>query len=126
MSLQFWANVMTAMAVGVSLHSLMEPSNIRNRVQEINAKIHNKPYEAPKMPFTITAWRQSLLFGVVFVLALAGIAFGILSFLSLSPVVLLIATTILLFTKESINTVQINSYHGEIGTVIESVHQKRD
>ncbi|MEM9068940.1 MAG: hypothetical protein AAGE52_10555 [Myxococcota bacterium] len=125
MNLENLALASTAIAIGVSIHSLLEPGNIRNRVQELRAKLRGEPYRSNvQLPFTIDRWWKSLLFGMTFTLVICAVAFGVLWLTRPSPEICLSIIAILLLLKESVNTVQVNAYHAEIGEVIESLPSK--
>lgn len=122
MNVDMLAIATSAIAIGVSLHSLMEPSNIRNRVREMSAKLQGEAYTSPvQLPFTIDAAWKSLVLGMTFTLLASGVAFGVLWFFRPRADTCLWLIAGILLVKEAINTVQVNAYHSEIGDVIADV-----
>ncbi|MEM7136104.1 MAG: hypothetical protein AAF500_05960 [Myxococcota bacterium] len=126
MTLETLAVLSTGITVGVSVHSLMEPSNIRNRVRELNARLGGDPYTPPpQLPFAIDAAWKSLLFGMTLTLLVSALACGALWLAGPSVGLCLATIAIVLILKEAINTIQVNAYHSEIGKVIEGLPAER-
>lgn len=122
--LQFATNIALAVCIAISIHSLLEPVNIRKRVAALKAKLAGEEYTGElKLPVTLDAPWKSLMFGSAIMLVIGLIAYAVISQFSPSPATGLWAIAGILIAKEAINTLQVDAYHAEIGTVIDGLSE---
>ncbi len=122
--LQFAANIALAVCIAISVHSLLEPMNIRKRVAALKAKLAGEEYTGElKLPVTLDAPWKSLMFGSVIMLVLGLIAYFIIKQVAPPPTTIAWVIAGILIVKEAINTLQVDAYHSEIGSVIDGLDE---
>lgn len=120
--LQLVANVALSACVAISVHSLLEPINIRNRVAALKARLAGEAYDGElKLPIKLDTPIKAVSFGAIMMVVIGLITFALLSQFNLSSATIFWAITGILVAKELINTYQVDAYHAEIGDVIDNL-----
>ncbi len=115
METQTIANILLAAAIAHSLHSVMEPRNIREKVKRLVAYMDKKPYK--EIPLKIDSRAKGIGLGYSVALVTFVIAYLIVSLIDPSVRTSMIVTIGLLVLVELLNTVTIDAYHAEIEVV---------
>ena len=120
--MQFVSDVMVAATIGVSLHSLSEPFNIRIQVAALKARLAGEEFDGQiKLPFALDKPWKALLTGFTIILVTGLIAYFVVSQFTLQPITAMGIVIVVLLMKELANTLHIDRYHVEIGSVIDSI-----
>ncbi len=115
MDTQTLNNILVAVVFAHTLHSLMEPMNIRAKVARLAAYIEKKP--AKEIPINIDTRAKGIGLGYSIVVILFLIGFFITSFIDPTTKTAILIAVVAMVVIEIINTVTIDAYHAEIEKV---------
>lgn len=115
MELQTITNILLALTLAHTLHSLGEVKNIREKVKRLEAYIAKKPYK--EIPINIDTRVKGIGMGYGLVVVIFLVMFGLVSFIDPSVRTSVVISILLIVGIELINTVTIDAYHAEIEKV---------
>lgn len=122
MDLQFLLDILISVAVGVSMHSLVEPINIKKQVAHLDASLRGQKYSGHiPMPFAIDSPTKAIFVGAAFIAICGGLSYIFVSKVDITNSTAVVIVGAILLLKELINTKQIDSYHRQIAKVIANV-----
>jgi hypothetical protein len=115
MDTQTLNNILVAVVFAHTMHSLLEPVNIRAKVARLAAYIDKKP--AKEIPININTRAKGIGLGYGIVLMLFLIGFSFASLIDPTTKTSILFAVVAMVIIELVNTVTIDAYHAEIEKV---------
>ncbi len=115
MELQTLANLLVAVTAAHTLHSIMEPINIRAKLDRLVAYMDKKP--AKEIPVKIDTRVKGIGLGYAIAVVLFLVFFAVVSVVDPSVRTAIIVSIVLITVIELINTITIDAYHADIEKV---------
>ncbi len=115
MNIQLATNLLIAVTLAHTFHSMAEPINIRAKVKRLSDYINKKPVKP--FPANINTRAKALGIGYGIGIVSFGIFFVIAQLVSPDPTLSILISIGLLIVIEIVNTIAIDKYHVEIEAV---------